>query len=82
VFQQKERYNKHIESKHAEEHAAAQEEIETSEAQQLEASSSKVMQVGSKAGYYTKKSPHLLLLEQCQIDKLLKPRIKVLVRFS
>lgn len=81
VFQQKERYQKHIDTKHAEDHAAAQEEAEASTSQ-VEVSSSKVMQVGSKAGYYTQKAPHLLLLEQCQIDRRIKPRIKVLVRHS
>lgn len=80
VFQQKERYNKHIESKHAEEQAAALEEEEANTAHRD--SASKVMQVGSKAGYYTKKSPHLLLIEQCQIDKRPRPKIKVLVRAS
>lgn len=78
VFQQKQRYSNHIDTKHAEEHAAAQEE-EASTSQQQEGQS-KVMQVGSKAGYYTKKSPHLLLMEQCQIEKRIKPKIKVVVR--
>lgn len=79
VYTQKQRYDVHIAKQHAEEHAAAQEdEASTSQEPQT---NSKVMQVGSKAGYFTKKSPHLFLVEQCQSEKRIKPKIKVLVRF-
>ncbi len=36
------------------------------------------MQPGSKGGYYTEKSPKMLLLEWCQQQKRPKPRYKVL----
>ena len=45
VFQQKQRYSTHIDTKHAQEHAAAQEEAGTSQ-QQEQDTKSKVMQVG------------------------------------
>jgi hypothetical protein len=79
TFQQKERFNAHISSKHSAEHAEAQEADQ--EEQDTPQSSSTMMQVNSKAGYYTKKSPHLFLLEQSRSEKRIKPRIKVLVRF-
>lgn len=36
------------------------------------------MQPGSKGGYYTEKSPKMLLLEWCQQQKRPKPKYKVL----
>ena len=36
------------------------------------------MQPGSKGGYYTEKSPKMLLLEWCQQQKRQKPRYKVM----
>lgn len=36
----------------------------------------KMMQPGSKGGYYTDKSPMLLLMEWCQQQKRAKPRYK------
>ena len=36
----------------------------------------KTMQPGSKGGYYTDKSPMLLLMEWCQQQKRVKPRYK------
>ena len=37
-----------------------------------------VLQPGSKAGFYTQKSPKMLLLEWTQQQKRLKPRYKTL----
>ena len=36
------------------------------------------MQPGSKGGYFTEKSPKMLLLEWCQQQKRQKPRYKVM----
>lgn len=36
------------------------------------------MQPGSKGGYFTERSPKMLLLEWCQQQKRQKPRYKVL----
>ena len=36
------------------------------------------MQPGSKGGYYTEKSPKMLLLEWCQQQNRQKPRYKVM----
>ena len=80
IFQHKDRYQTHLASKHADEVAEADAQgNDVPEKDTGGCSVDKVMQVGSKAGYYTRKSPHLFLLEQCQSDSRLKPKIKVLV---
>lgn len=80
IFQHKDRYKTHLASKHADE-AADADAPDTGEPENATggSGSNQVMQVGSKAGYYTKKSPQLFLLEQCQSDKRPKPKIKILV---
>lgn len=83
IFQHKDRYKAHLSSKHADEVAEADETpVEGSDSAAASSSGGNVMQVGSKAGYYTRKSPQLFLLEQCQSDKRPKPKIKVLVMLS
>ena len=37
-----------------------------------------MMEVGSKAGYYTSKSPKMILHEWCNRDKRVKPRYKAI----
>eukprot|EP00892_Ulva_mutabilis_P005050 jgi/Ulvmu1/2917/UM148_0001.1 len=79
IFQHKDRYQAHLTSKHADETANADpQHCDGPEKDAVSSSGGKVMQANSKAGYYTKKSPHLFLLEQCQSDKRSKPKIKVL----
>lgn len=36
------------------------------------------MEVGSRAGYYTSKSPKMILHEWCNRDKRVKPRYKAI----
>ena len=106
IFKQQERYRNHVQSKHADEAAAAKNEPagsgdgdgpttsanvaaannatpgagSGSEARGEGGAKGGVMTPGAKAGYYTAKSPTLLLQDQCRSDKRPKPRIKPQVR--
>ena len=82
MFKQKDRYKAHIETKHAEEAAAAaaeEAEAAAAAAAQAQAAGEKggMMKAGSRAGAYTCKGPHLMLLEHCRADGRVKPRVKV-----
>ena len=69
IFQHKDRYKAHLTSKHADEVAEAEPpSVDGPDNAASPRGGAKAIQVGSKPGYYTKKSPQLFLLEQCQED--------------
>ncbi|KAA6421632.1 MAG: putative ATP-dependent RNA helicase DHX57 [Trebouxia sp. A1-2] len=76
TFQQVQRFREHIAKKHPEEQLEEASHVPVSSS--AETQTRNTMQPGSKGGYYTEKSPKLLLLEWCQQQKRPKPRYKVL----
>eukprot|EP00208_Stichococcus_sp_RCC1054_P007321 CAMPEP_0206144812 /NCGR_PEP_ID=MMETSP1473-20131121/25453_1 /ASSEMBLY_ACC=CAM_ASM_001109 /TAXON_ID=1461547 /ORGANISM="Stichococcus sp, Strain RCC1054" /LENGTH=226 /DNA_ID=CAMNT_0053540783 /DNA_START=230 /DNA_END=907 /DNA_ORIENTATION=+ len=87
VFKQPNRYKEHIAKKHAEDVAAAEGggadgAADTSgiasEAAAPAAEKGGMMEVNSKAGFYTSKSPQMILHEWCRRQNRPKPRYKTL----
>lgn len=93
IFQQKDRHAAHVKSKHAAEAAEAEAGVAgdddgptyapaagPSGGGGASSSAGGVMTAASKAGYYTSKSPGLLLLEHMRASKQPKARVKAVVR--